>query len=57
MQRKTIVVNSGAFQTTIPCWKYGSMKNGDLELVHAYLQIVKQVSNTFVKFENKPLAK
>lgn len=54
---KPYPVKQGEFQTIMPWWRYGGMKESDLAAVYTYLKTVKPVSNKVVKFENKPLAK
>jgi len=44
-------VKEGEFQTIMPWWKYGGMKESDLKAIYAYLRTVKPVKHGVVKFE------
>lgn len=44
-------VKPDEFQTIMPWWKYGNMKESDLAAVYAYLRTIKPVSNPVVKFQ------
>lgn len=46
-------VKPGEFQTIMPWMMYSKMKNSDLEAIYAYLQTIKPVNNSVVKFSNK----
>ncbi len=43
-------VNTGEFQTIMPWYAYGKMKQSDLEAIYTYLRTVKPVEHKFVKF-------
>ncbi|RVT98023.1 c-type cytochrome [Mucilaginibacter limnophilus] len=49
MQPQSVKPNE--YQTIMPWWKYGNMKESDLAAVYAYLRTIKPISNPVVKFQ------
>lgn len=49
-------INQGEFQTIMPWYAYGSMKESDLEAIYTYLRTVKPVNHPVVKFQPAALA-
>ena len=50
---KDVQVTTGAFNTVMPWKMYGKMKESDLKAIFAYLQTVKPIRNSVVKFEKR----
>jgi hypothetical protein len=48
---KTIPVSPTDFQSIMPWYDYGSMKESDLKSIYAYLRTIKPISNKVVKFQ------
>jgi hypothetical protein len=48
---KTIPVSPTDFQSIMPWYDYGGMKESDLKSIYAYLKTIKPISNKVVKFQ------
>ncbi|RFZ85497.1 cytochrome C [Mucilaginibacter terrenus] len=48
---KPAAVNNTDFQTIMPWWRYGGMKETDLAAIFTYLKTLKPVNNKVVKFQ------
>ncbi len=53
---KTTPVSTAGFQTIMPWYDYGSMNEGDLKAIYAYLKTVKPVNNKVIKFQANSFA-
>jgi hypothetical protein len=48
-----LATTPGKFNTIMPWSFFGTMKDGDLKAIYAYLRTVPPLSNTVVKWEGK----